>query len=115
MTERRDSEVDRLLAENDEVVGERMDPEFESEPVDPAEVDSPEAADPDLDAARAAAPEQDPSALTTEELRPESELLEYEPPDEPTPETSAGHTAADERAGETIDERLEQEEPDEPV
>ena len=115
MTERPDSEVDRLLAENDAVVGERTDPEFESEPPDPAEVDPAEEVDPDLDAARAAAPEQDPSALTTEELRPESELLEWEPPEEPTPETAAGHTAADEREGETIDERLEQEEPDEPV
>ena len=110
MTERPDNEVDRLLAENDAVVGVRTDPEFESEPPDPAEE-----VDPDLDAARAAAPEHDPSALTTEELRPESELLEWEPPEEPSPETAAGHTAADERAGETIDDRLEQEEPDQPV
>jgi hypothetical protein len=115
MTERPNSDIDRLLAENDDLVRETIDPDVASEPSDQTEVEAPEAPDPDLEWARAQAPEHDPRSLTTEELRPEDEMIEYEPPDEPSPETAAGYTAADELAGETIDERLEQEEPDEPV
>jgi hypothetical protein len=90
----------------------RIDPEFEPGPGDDAEVEPSTTDDPDLEAARAQAPSQDPMTLTTEELRPEEELTEYEPPYEPTPETASGVTAADERAGETLDERLQQEEPE---
>ena len=115
MTERPESDVDRLLAENDALVGETIDPDVAPEPGDETEVEAPDATDPDLERARAQAPEHDPQSLTTEELRPEDEMIEYEPPDEPSPETASGYTTADELAGETIDERLEQEEPDEPV
>ena len=115
MTERPESDVDRLLAENEALVGETIDPDVAPEPADETDVEPPDATDPDLERARAQAPEHDPLSLTTEELRPENEMLEYEPPDEPSPETASGYTAADELAGETIDERLEQEEPDEPV
>lgn len=115
MTEGPESDVDRLLAENDALVGETIDPDVAPEPSDDTEVDAPDAIDPDLERARAQAPEHDPQALTTEGLRPEDEMIEYEPPDEPSPETAAGYTVADELAGETIDERLEQEEPDESV
>jgi hypothetical protein len=90
---------------------ERIDPDLESEPSDDAEAEPP-TDDPDLEAARSQAPDQDPMALTTEELRPEDELVEYESPYEPTPETAYGYTADDDRVGETLDERLAQEEPD---
>jgi hypothetical protein len=100
---------------SDEDVEQRFDPDIEPEPGDDAEVAAPITDDPDLDAARAQAPTQDPISLTTEELRPEEELIEYEPPFEPTPETASGSTAADERAGETLDDRLAQEEPDQPA
>jgi hypothetical protein len=92
---------------------ERIDPDLEPEPGDDTEV-APSTDDPDLEAARSQAPDQDPMALTTEELRPEDELVEYEPPYEPTAETAQGLTAEDERVGGTLDERLAQEEPDEP-
>jgi hypothetical protein len=113
MTER-ESELDRLLAENDAVVGERIDPDFEPSP-DETAMESGATYDPDLEAARAQVSGHDPDALTTEELRPEDEMIEYEPPDRPTPETASGHTVEDELVGETLDERLAQEEPDEPV
>jgi hypothetical protein len=45
-------------------------------------------------------------------LRPEDELTVYEPPQEPSTPTSEGLTPRDEEYGETIDERLAQEEPD---
>jgi hypothetical protein len=95
-----------------DIEAERGDPEFEPQPGDDTGVEPPSTDDPDLEAARAQAPTQDPMVLTTEELRPEEEQTEYEPPYEPSHETAAGVTAADERAGESLDDRLEQEEPD---
>jgi hypothetical protein len=93
---------------------ERFDPDIEPDPGDDAEVE-PATDDPDLEAARSQAPSNDPMTLTTEELRPEEEeKVEYEPPYEPTPETAQGFTAEDERTGETLDERLAQEEPEKP-
>ncbi|HYJ66628.1 MAG TPA: hypothetical protein VEX15_03085 [Nocardioidaceae bacterium] len=92
---------------------ERFDPDIEPEPGDDADVE-PATDDPDLEAARSQAPSNDPMALTTEELRPEDDLVEYEPPYEPTPETAQGFTAQDERVGESLDERLAQEEPEQP-
>lgn len=115
MTDRPPSgEFERLDDPRDDALEDHLDPDVEPEPGDDAEVESPSTDDPDLEAARAQAPSQDPQALTTEQLRPETELTEYEPPYGPTPETAAGVTAADERAGETLDERLAQEEPDVP-
>ena len=50
-----------------------------------------------------------PDALGTDELRPEEETLEYEPPDEPPPEVEQD----DPLPGQTkLDERIAQEEPD---
>jgi hypothetical protein len=100
-------------ADPDRTEPEQIEPDLEPELGDDADLDVPPTDDPDLEAARTRAPTHDPMALTTEELRPEDELVEYEPPDEPTPETALGLTADDERAGETLDERLAQEEPDE--
>jgi hypothetical protein len=108
MTERPEPDAPEMDAPD----AERIDPDFDPEPGDDAEVEAP-TDDPDLEAARSQASDQDPMALTTEELRPEDELVEYEPPYEPTPETAHGYTADDERVGETLDERLAQEEPDE--
>jgi protease I len=48
-------------------------------------------------------------ALRTDELRPESEVTEYEPPDYPTPRTRDRETVQDQRRSDTIDERLAQE------
>jgi hypothetical protein len=93
---------------------ERTDPDLEPQPGEDNEVEAPSTADPDLEAARAQAPAQDPKTLTTDQLQPEEELTEYEPPFEPTPETAEGVTAEDERDGETLDQRLRQEEPDVP-
>lgn len=94
-------------------VGDRVDPDVEPEPADDLEVEPPAEVDPDLDAARAMAPSQRPDTLKTDELRPEEELIEPEPPDEPSPETSTRRTAAEERTRETLQDRLEQERPDE--
>ena len=93
---------------------ERTDPDLEPQPGDDIEVESASTDDPDLEAARAQAPRQDPKTLTTDQLQPEEDVTEYEPPFEPTRETAAGVTAEDERIGETLDERIEQEEPDVP-
>jgi hypothetical protein len=108
MTERPEPDAPEMDAPD----AERIDPDFDPEPGDDVEVEAP-TDDPDLEAARSQASDQDPMALTTEELRPEDELVEYEPPYEPTPETAYGYTPDDERVGETLDERLAQEEPDE--
>lgn len=70
-----------------------------------------EEVDPDLDAARDISEEGD--SLTTDDLLPEEEMTEYEPPEEPSTPTAVGETELDEEVGETIDERLAQEEPEE--
>ena len=57
--------------------------------------------------------EHDDEGLTTEELRPEEELTEWEAPREPSTPTAEGYTELDEEYGDTIDERLAQEEPEE--
>ena len=111
MTDRHETDAEPDAPEMDAPETERIDPELEPEPGDDAEVEPP-TDDPDLEAARSQAPGQDPMTLATEELRPEDDMVEYEPPYEPTPEVASGHTAEDERAGETLDERLAQEEPD---
>ena len=67
--------------------------------------------DPDVEAVEEAV-ELDDEGLTTDELRPEDEVTEYDPPQEPSTPTSEGLTPRDEEYGETIDERLAQEEPD---
>ncbi|HWM00345.1 MAG TPA: hypothetical protein VNP20_23600 [Nocardioidaceae bacterium] len=67
--------------------------------------------DPDVESVEEAV-ELDDEGLTTDELRPEEEVTEFDPPQEPSTPTSEGLTARDEEYGETIDERLAQEEPD---
>ena len=66
--------------------------------------------DPDLIAARGLGHEAD--SLVTDELRPEEEVIEADPPDAPTTPTDHQITGYDERHHETIDERIAQEEPD---
>jgi hypothetical protein len=97
---------DLALPEDDDL---RTDPDIEP-PDDefPDEVELVE--DPDVATARDLASEADP--LVTDELRPEEEVLEFDPPDDPSTPTDAQITVADNRRGESLDERLEQEEPD---
>ncbi len=69
--------------------------------------------DPDLAAARGQEPAADEyDALRTNELEPEAADAGWDPPDAPTTPTATGYTAADDLAGETLDERLRQEEPE---
>ena len=97
---------DLALPEDEEL---RTDPDL-----DPPEDEFPEEVelveDPDLLAARELAHESDP--LLTDELRPEEEVVEFDPPDLPSTPTDHQVTVDDVRAGETLDERLAQEEPD---
>jgi hypothetical protein len=68
--------------------------------------------DPDLPGQPEEPDEAEYESLRTDELRPETEATEYEPPDEPSPDLADPRTPADEQAGETLDERIAQEEPD---
>lgn len=68
--------------------------------------------DPDLPQPEQPSDAEEYEALRTDELRPESEVTEYDPPDEPRPELTDPPTPADERGGETLDERVAQEEPE---
>jgi hypothetical protein len=69
--------------------------------------------DPDVERLEEAAadPATTPEGLGTDSLRPEQETLEYEPPDE-LPRAAEPETPRSGRT--TIDERVEQEEPEEP-
>lgn len=81
-----------------------------SEPVssDPGPLD-----DPDLAAARGQEPTVDDyDALKTDALQPEAADAGWDPPDAPTMPTATGRTSAEDLAGETLDERLRQEEPE---
>jgi hypothetical protein len=91
----------------------RVDPDVETEPGDDLEAEPVEERDPDLEAARETASSDRPDVLKTEELRPEEELEEPDPAPEPSLETRLGRTPAEAREGETLDERLEQERPEE--
>jgi len=71
--------------------------------------------DPDVQFIEDAASEDDEEGLTTDELRPEEEVTEFEPPRGPSTPTSEGLTPAEQEHGETIDDRLAQEEPEEEV
>jgi hypothetical protein len=71
-----------------------------------------EGPDPDLESIEEEAAEDDDAGLTTDELRPEEDVTEFEPSQEPSTPTSEGLTPRDEEYGETIDDRLAQEEPD---
>jgi hypothetical protein len=68
--------------------------------------------EPDVEKARDLAGETDYEALGTDELRPESETTEFEPPDRLSADTLHRRTAEEEERGETLDERLAEEEPD---
>ncbi len=67
--------------------------------------------DPELQSIEDAGAEDD-EGLTTDELRPEEEVTEFEPPQGPSTPTSEGLTPLEEEYGETIDDRLAQEEPE---
>jgi hypothetical protein len=68
--------------------------------------------DPDVQSIEEAAAEDDDEGLTTDELRPEEEVTEFEAPPGPSTPTSEGLTPLEEEYGETIDDRLAQEQPD---
>jgi hypothetical protein len=68
--------------------------------------------DPDVQSIEEDASEDDHEGLTTDELRPEEEVTEFEPPPAPSTPTSEGLTPLEEEYGETIDDRLAQEEPE---
>jgi hypothetical protein len=68
--------------------------------------------DPDVESIEEDAAQDDDEGLTTDELRPEEDATEFEPSQEPSTPTSEGLTPRDEEYGETIDDRLAQEEPD---
>jgi hypothetical protein len=68
--------------------------------------------DPDVESLEEAAAVGDEGGLTTDELRPEEEVTEFEPSQEPSTPTAEALTHREEEYGETIDERLAQEEPD---
>ncbi|MPZ12717.1 MAG: hypothetical protein GEU89_21335 [Kiloniellaceae bacterium] len=46
----------------------------------------------------------------TDELLPESRLVEFDPPEEPSTPVEERHTGDDEATGESIEERVRQEE-----
>jgi hypothetical protein len=71
--------------------------------------------DPDVQSIEEAAAEQDEEGLTTDELRPEEDVTEFEPPPGPSTPTSEGLTPSEQEYGETIDDRLAQEEPEQEV
>lgn len=91
-------------------------PEIPDRPPE-AEVPAPEMLSPDVEETmrqqrEVPLPAEGPQP--TDELLPESETLEYEPPDEPTSLGGDLPTPSDERSGETLDERLDQEQPEGP-
>lgn len=83
---------------------------------DPPVSEPGEIRDPDLAAAEGEVDrkqaEDERAAATTDELLPEDRVVEYEPPDAPSRPTGEQLTVAEEREGETIEDRLAAEEPD---
>ena len=69
----------------------------------------------EIEQAEDLAESSDYDALHTDELRPESDTVEYDPPDSPGPASWQRRTPEEERRNETLDERLAQEEPEEPT
>jgi hypothetical protein len=69
--------------------------------------------DPDIAAARELSEGREEDALTTDELRPEQDMTEFDAPDAPSTPTALGETPFDEATEETIEDRLAQEEPEE--
>jgi hypothetical protein len=68
--------------------------------------------DPDVQSIEEAASGDDEEGLTTDELRPEEEVTEFEPPRGLSTPASDGLTPREQEYGETIDDRLAQEEPE---
>ncbi|MGW5365637.1 hypothetical protein [Actinopolymorpha pittospori] len=68
--------------------------------------------EPDVEKARDLTGETGYEMLGTDELLPESETTEFEPPDRLSADTLHRRTAEEEERGETLDERLAEEEPD---
>jgi hypothetical protein len=68
--------------------------------------------EPDLDQAREIENELEADSLGTDQLLPESDVVEYEPPDAPSAASRQGVLAEEEGRTETLDERLAQEQPE---
>lgn len=91
-------------------------PEIPEEPLG-AEVPGPEQLSPDVEEMvrpRREGPATEGEPQPTDDLRPESTMVEYEAPDEPSPVTRDRPTPSEERRGETLEERLDQERPEGP-
>jgi hypothetical protein len=69
--------------------------------------------DPDLDAARGLSDGREEDSLTTDELRPEEDMTEFDAPEQASTPTALGETPFDEATEETIEDRVAQEEPEE--
>ena len=108
MTSPYDDPIDELATPYDDAM--RTDPDIEPPDDEFADDEVELVEDPDLIAARGLGHESD--SLVTDELRPEDEVLEADPPDEPSTPTDHQITVDDMRHGETIEDRLAQEEPD---
>jgi hypothetical protein len=94
-------------------------PEEEQLPLDgipaPDEVDAvgdEELSESDRDPARELENELEADALGTDQLRPEDDVVEYEPPDAPSAASRQGVIPEEEGRTETLDERLAQEQPE---
>jgi hypothetical protein len=69
--------------------------------------------DPEVQSVDEARPEVgEERTLVTERLLPEDDTDEFEPPQQPSTPTSEARTPLDEQYGETIDDRLAQEQPE---
>jgi hypothetical protein len=66
----------------------------------------------DRDPARELENELEADALGTDQLRPEDDVVEYEPPDAPSAASRQGVIPEEEGRTETLDERLAQEQPE---
>ncbi|MET9019046.1 hypothetical protein ABZV93_03600 [Actinopolymorpha sp. NPDC004070] len=68
--------------------------------------------EPDVEAARDVSADAGYDPLVTDELRPESDVTEFEPPDRLSRETQRRPTDDDDERGDTLDQRLAAEIPD---
>ncbi|SDS58023.1 hypothetical protein [Actinopolymorpha singaporensis] len=80
-------------------------------PQDPTEGEPDVLLEPDIENARDMAGDAGYDPLVTDELRPETDVTEFQPPDRLSRETQRRPTEDDER-GDTLDQRLAQEIPD---
>ena len=81
-------------------------------PQDPTEGEPDVILEPDVEVARDVAGDAGYDPLVTDELRPESDVTEFEPPDRLSRETRRRPTDDDDERGDTLDQRLSAEIPD---